>query len=131
MFIVRVGIGLMMLITSLEAWRMSAILHNDRLFILGKRIFYALLIFGLLRVAASIVDGWIGWTFAWGATLTTYAFWIATYLFFASHRRVLQKEATPTDLQEISESFDLILEKMKLVKAKVDAGINISDNPNA
>jgi hypothetical protein len=130
MLIVRIGIGVIMLAASLEAWRMSAILHNDRLFILGKRIFYALFVFGLLRVVASIVDGWVDLGFAWFATSTTYAFWFATYWFFASHRRVLQKEATASDLEEISQSFDTILEKMKLVKKRVDESINNSESPN-
>lgn len=131
MLVVRIGIGFIMLAASLEAWRMSAILHNDRLFILGKRIFYALFVFGILRIIASFVDGWIGWSFAWFATASTYAFWVATYMFFASHRRILQKETDATDLEEISQSFDVILEKMRLVKRRVDDSINNSESPNA
>jgi hypothetical protein len=128
---IRIGVGALMLITALEAWRMTAILQNDRLFILGKRIFYALLVFGLLRIIATICDGWIGWSFAWLSTVTVYAFWIATYAFFMTHRRILQKDVTAEELEQIRQGLDVALDGMKLVKRKWDESINISQSPNA
>lgn len=132
MFLIRAGIGVIMLLAALEAWKMASILENDRLFLIGKRICYILLLFGTLRLIGTFVDGWLAAQFAtsvaWMSTIATYGFWVATWGFFFNHRRILQKEVSPTELEQIKQGLDMAIDGMKIVKVKLDRRIHQIEN---
>jgi hypothetical protein len=121
MIFIRLGLGILMLMSALEVFRVTRTLKNRELVIISKRIGLSILSFALFRIVGGLIDSYFQFEIAYFTTASVYGFWIAVYAFFFYHRRILQSEEVGDDgRQRISASVDSILAEMKRFSHRLD-----------
>jgi hypothetical protein len=121
MLFIRLGLGLLMLMSAVEVFRATRTLRNRELVVISRRIGLAILSFALCRIVGGLIDGYFQFEIAYFTTASVYGFWLAVYAFFFYHRRILQSEEVGDDgRQRISASVDSIVAEMKRFSYRLD-----------
>lgn len=121
--ILRWLVVIAMLAVAREAWHITAMLENQRLIKIVKKIAKGLVVFAIARLVASFADNYIGFGIGISSNVVNYAFWIWVFWYFHRQKKRLQSETIgPDGRRRLSASIDEILDELKYEREKLITG---------